>query len=167
MLTRTWFSPQAQAYWQCTGPTDNKKCGQPVTVDRQILFMVGATGLEPATPCSQSRCATKLRHAPQATCVIARSLLAQLAKKVYASSGHVLPKYGFLPIVTSCPLRSFCSAASTALRQRHLLPSATGARFSSGSSSFSFPIFYKAVAAFPGSCGLLHVNIFLRGRNRV
>ncbi len=26
--------------------------------------MVGATGFEPATPCSQSRCATKLRHAP-------------------------------------------------------------------------------------------------------
>ena len=26
--------------------------------------MVGATGFEPATPCSQSRCATKLRYAP-------------------------------------------------------------------------------------------------------
>ena len=26
--------------------------------------MVGATGFEPATPCSQNRCATKLRHAP-------------------------------------------------------------------------------------------------------
>ena len=28
--------------------------------------MVGATGFEPATPCSQSRCATKLRYAPTA-----------------------------------------------------------------------------------------------------
>ncbi len=27
--------------------------------------MVGATGFEPATPCSQSRCATKLRYAPK------------------------------------------------------------------------------------------------------
>jgi hypothetical protein len=27
-------------------------------------WMVGAAGLEPATLCSQSRCATKLRHAP-------------------------------------------------------------------------------------------------------
>ena len=27
--------------------------------------MVGATGFEPATPCSQSRCATKLRYAPR------------------------------------------------------------------------------------------------------
>ena len=26
--------------------------------------MVGATGFEPAAPCSQSRCATRLRHAP-------------------------------------------------------------------------------------------------------
>ena len=28
------------------------------------IFMVGATGFEPATLCSQSRCATKLRYAP-------------------------------------------------------------------------------------------------------
>ena len=27
--------------------------------------LVGATGFEPATPCSQSRCATRLRHAPK------------------------------------------------------------------------------------------------------
>ena len=31
----------------------------------ELLFeMVGETGFEPATPCSQSRCATRLRHAP-------------------------------------------------------------------------------------------------------
>ena len=28
------------------------------------LVLVGAAGFEPATPCSQSRCATELRHAP-------------------------------------------------------------------------------------------------------
>jgi hypothetical protein len=28
------------------------------------LEPIGAAGFEPATPCSQSRCATKLRHAP-------------------------------------------------------------------------------------------------------
>ncbi len=28
-------------------------------------IMVGAKGFEPSTPCSQSRCATKLRHAPK------------------------------------------------------------------------------------------------------
>ena len=27
-------------------------------------FLVGAKGFEPSTPCSQSRCATRLRHAP-------------------------------------------------------------------------------------------------------
>ncbi len=30
--------------------------------------MVGAAGFEPATPCSQSRCATRLRHAPSLAC---------------------------------------------------------------------------------------------------
>jgi site-specific DNA recombinase len=29
--------------------------------------IVGAAGFEPATPCSQSRCATRLRHAPMTT----------------------------------------------------------------------------------------------------
>jgi hypothetical protein len=26
--------------------------------------MVGETGFEPATPCTQNKCATKLRHSP-------------------------------------------------------------------------------------------------------
>ena len=30
------------------------------------FLMVGATGFEPATPCSQGKCATKLRYAPTA-----------------------------------------------------------------------------------------------------
>jgi hypothetical protein len=29
------------------------------------IALVGAAGFEPATPCSQSRCATRLRHAPK------------------------------------------------------------------------------------------------------
>ena len=29
-----------------------------------ILKMVGAIGFEPTTPCSQNRCATRLRYAP-------------------------------------------------------------------------------------------------------
>ncbi len=33
-------------------------------IKRSSLKMVGATGFEPATPWSQTRCATKLRHAP-------------------------------------------------------------------------------------------------------
>ena len=31
--------------------------------------MVGAAGFEPATPSSQTRCATRLRHAPTVDCV--------------------------------------------------------------------------------------------------
>src|SRR3972149_1418155 len=34
---------------------------QPQTL---FYFMVGARGFEPPTPCSQSRCATRLRYAP-------------------------------------------------------------------------------------------------------
>src|ERR687898_435188 len=30
-----------------------------------VSFAVGARGFEPPTPCSQSRCATRLRHAPR------------------------------------------------------------------------------------------------------
>ena len=30
-----------------------------------LIYLVGAKGFEPSTPCSQSRCATKLRHAPK------------------------------------------------------------------------------------------------------
>jgi hypothetical protein len=37
---------------------------KPVNVQRARSSMVGATGFEPAAPCSQSRCATKLRYAP-------------------------------------------------------------------------------------------------------
>ena len=40
---------------------DNKKTATFVTVS----FSVGVTGFEPATLCSQSRCATGLRYAPK------------------------------------------------------------------------------------------------------
>ena len=30
----------------------------------RILLLVGATGFEPTTPCSQGRCSTKLSYAP-------------------------------------------------------------------------------------------------------
>ena len=29
-----------------------------------LFFVVGAAGFEPTTPCTQNRCATRLRHAP-------------------------------------------------------------------------------------------------------
>ena len=41
-----------------------KEISRPMRTHVAGHHMVGATGFEPATPCSQSRCATKLRHAP-------------------------------------------------------------------------------------------------------
>src|SRR5438132_2621418 len=37
------------------------------TLWRFLSEVVGATGFEPATPCAQGRCATRLRYAPTAT----------------------------------------------------------------------------------------------------
>src|SRR4029450_1006303 len=31
---------------------------------KTLVILVGATGFEPATPCAQGRCATRLRYAP-------------------------------------------------------------------------------------------------------
>jgi hypothetical protein len=40
----------------------------PVGALLAMTEMVGATGFEPATLCSQSRCATGLRYAPKKEC---------------------------------------------------------------------------------------------------
>ena len=37
----------------------------PLGLARRVDIIIGATGFEPATLCSQSRCATKLRHTPK------------------------------------------------------------------------------------------------------
>jgi hypothetical protein len=34
------------------------------TLYHPLILLVGAEGFEPPTPCSQSKCATRLRHAP-------------------------------------------------------------------------------------------------------
>ncbi len=49
-------------------PCDIDGGASPATLARKCPFagcsMIGTAGFEPATPCSQSRCATRLRHAP-------------------------------------------------------------------------------------------------------
>jgi len=50
--------------------------------------MVGATGFEPATPCSQSRCATGLRHAPTERREF--SIAATLAQRAESFNLHAL-----------------------------------------------------------------------------
>jgi hypothetical protein len=41
-----------------------KKAGRPLWIYRLIDDLVGAVGFELTTLCSQSRCATRLRYAP-------------------------------------------------------------------------------------------------------
>jgi hypothetical protein len=43
--------------------------------------MVGATGFEPATPCAQGRCATRLRHAPTLLCLTRSPAISRLESK--------------------------------------------------------------------------------------
>src|SRR5437763_5530979 len=45
-----------------------------------IMFMVGARGFEPPTPCAQGRCATRLRYAP----TVLHSKLAHIHEKITA-----------------------------------------------------------------------------------
>ena len=39
-----------------------------------FIIQIGMTGFEPATPCSQGRCATKLRYIPSTTIVVTPNL---------------------------------------------------------------------------------------------
>ena len=49
-------------------------------------IVVGAAGFEPATPCSQGRCSTKLSHAPQtAKCIILQGLRRVKARRNWQS----------------------------------------------------------------------------------
>ena len=42
----------------------HNRCGSTKTDPKSLFIFVGAAGFEPATPWSQTRCATGLRHAP-------------------------------------------------------------------------------------------------------
>ena len=46
------------------GENDGQKKRTPAVLESFCVILVGATGFEPATPWSQTRCATKLRHDP-------------------------------------------------------------------------------------------------------
>ena len=41
---------------------------------KSLILLVGATGFEPATPCAQGRCATRLRYAPTLNSLILNHL---------------------------------------------------------------------------------------------
>ena len=48
----------------CLLPTRSAGEALSAWIGKYLKLLVGAKGFEPSTPCSQSRCATKLRHAP-------------------------------------------------------------------------------------------------------
>src|SRR4029453_5094132 len=56
----------------------------------KMRFLVGATGFEPATPCAQGRCATRLRYAPTVVFIIPRAL--QLARHLDHRSPEAEPR---------------------------------------------------------------------------
>ena len=75
--------------------------GPQILSDRQNpihgLDLVGATGFEPATPCSQSRCSTRLSYAPgvykqiaKTTCFGSRLLLGSAPASPSNPAVHVL-----------------------------------------------------------------------------
>ena len=50
----------------CHGNVTGNRNGPTLVENQPVLLriLVGATGFEPATPCAQGRCATRLRYAP-------------------------------------------------------------------------------------------------------
>ncbi len=75
-----------------------------------LLSMVGATGFEPATPWSQTKCATKLRHAPTIPDLHAKIALAGIGMKAVFILTQSLPHFNKSkrrytpPEKISCPL---------------------------------------------------------------
>ena len=57
---------KSRSIWRATGEQAQPvpRSGKPPNRNLRGFAVVGKTGFEPATPCSQSRCATKLRHFP-------------------------------------------------------------------------------------------------------
>ena len=64
----------SKKYFVCPFVCPNKK-GFMANNHKPLIYLVGATGFEPATSCSQSRCATRLRHAPKLVSVSASGLV--------------------------------------------------------------------------------------------
>ena len=52
-----------------------------------LILLVGAAGFEPATPCAQGRCATRLRYAPTTLFPLFILSNAGLARPALAAAG--------------------------------------------------------------------------------
>ena len=73
---RIQFSRRAKYLLDCCRVIKNKVL---IILIINTLHIVGVTGFEPATPWSQTRCATGLRYAPNIGATTARFLLLQIS----------------------------------------------------------------------------------------
>ena len=89
-----------------------------VCVVRFSSEVVGATGFEPATPCAQGRCATRLRYAPTLTIPNFMRFLAACSFACFAFLAKIVPELSRTPI--DCP-RDPHSSSSLSQNSRRLV----------------------------------------------
>lgn len=86
--------------------------------------MVGTAGFEPATPCTQNRCATKLRHVPN--CPLHSKQLCGRAPGNCLSLGEIAASRGVSLIIG---IQHHCGARNRAFAAPHLVYSFGPERF--------------------------------------
>src|SRR6266545_3465555 len=59
---------------------------------KTLRILVGATGFEPATPCAQGRCATRLRYAPTLKTLDFTAVFCRSLPRVLRFSGENCPR---------------------------------------------------------------------------
>ena len=102
-----------------------KSCDVLPETEVTAILLVGATGFEPATPCAQGRCATRLRYAPTAIALRlyvsfadAPSRLADRRDRCRAVSGRTPPATGNTAsrpaAAASCPAPPSSTRSDTA-----------------------------------------------------
>jgi hypothetical protein len=62
--TATALAMRAVGWAPLQVPLQVRKAKVDVSRENPLYLLVGATGFEPAAPCAQGRCATRLRYAP-------------------------------------------------------------------------------------------------------
>src|SRR5262245_12917760 len=95
----------------------------PHTIEILLILLVGAAGFEPATPCAQGRCATRLRYAPtenpyDSSAVLSLRLPRKTAEQFVDSARRRSGRSGSAtvsPRHADVPLGAFSRCASVAL----------------------------------------------------
>ena len=61
--------------------------------ESSLQKVVGETGFEPATPCTQNKCATKLRHSPTVVPTLKRQPLCRYGVRILLTSPHLVKHF--------------------------------------------------------------------------